>query len=158
MKYPERRVMPNSNELFNLADYLAANPGKKLGVTDYLHAVFKMGALPNDVLLSFVKFFWPALDVVDGRIYLSESFDSVKYSEYLANGRGLDEVQLWLNLTEITGIFEDVDIDDALEIASIITKIWNEKIRSEIGAIEDSARVIFEEDEGEVFVTIDRTV
>lgn len=150
--------MPDNNELFNLADYVAANPDKKLNVTDYLHAVFKMGALPIDVLLSFVKFFWPALDVVDGRIYLSESFDSVKYSEHLANGRGLDEVQLWLNLTEITGIFEDVDINDALEIASIIAKIWNEKIRSEIGSIKDSARVIFEEDEGEVFVTIDRTM
>lgn len=149
--------MSNNSELFNFDDYIASNPGKKLGVTDYLHAVFKMGALPIDVLLSFVRFFWPALEVVNGRIYLSESFDLAKHSEYLASGRDLDEVQLWLNLTEITGIFENVDIDDALEIASIIAQVWNEKIRSEIGSIEDFARVIFEKDEGEVFVTIDRT-
>ena len=148
--------MSNDNEIFTLSDFLAANPGKKLGVSDYLHAVFKIGALPIDVLLSFVRFFWPAFDVVDGRIYLSESFDSAKKSEYLADGKDLNEVQLWLNLTEITGIFEDIELGDAQKIATIIAQIWNGKILSEIGNVEDSARVIFEEDEGEVFVTIDR--
>lgn len=148
--------MSNNNELFNLSDFLAANPGKKLGASDYLYAVFKVGALPVDVLLSFVQFFWPAFKVVDGRIYLSDSFDSTKYFEYMVDGREQNEVQFWLNLTEITGIFEDIDLENAQEVATIIAQIWNGKIRSELGDIEDYARVILEEDEGEVFVTIDR--
>lgn len=148
--------MSNTNELFSLSDFLKANPKKNLGVSDYLHAVFKLGSLPIDVFLSFVRFFWPKYKIIDGRLYLSDSFESTKYSEYLADNKNMDEIQFWLNLTEVTSIFEGVEFDDAKEAAVILAQIWNEKIRSEMGDIKDSARVVFEESEGEVFVTIDR--
>jgi hypothetical protein len=142
-------------KFFTLAQFIAANPGKKLYSVDYLHAAFKLLQLPSDVALSFAKFFVPKFTVVDALIFLDEVFDLTKYQSYLSDGRTKEEAQFWLNLLEITGIFNDnLSEEEAVRLASSVVYIWNLKIAHEFSGSTSKARVIHDRAEGEVFVTI----
>uniref|UniRef100_UPI0039C94785 hypothetical protein n=1 Tax=Leptospira interrogans TaxID=173 RepID=UPI0039C94785 len=69
---------------FTFADFLTANQNKKLGQFDYLHAIFTLSELPADLIKSFSQLFWPNYKLVDGFIFLEETFDQVRYEKYFA--------------------------------------------------------------------------
>jgi hypothetical protein len=147
--------MNDNNYLFSLTDFLSANPEKQLGSIDYLHAVFKLAPLPTDLIFCFTKLFIPEFKLIDGFVFLEEFFDYNTYNSYLLEGKSKSEVQLWLNLIEVTGIFEALDFEDATQLASLITQMWNWKLDNNTTKGLGRARVIYDEEEGEVFITID---
>lgn len=64
------------------------------------------------------------------------------------------KTQFWVNLLEITGVFDKLSFDQAMEVAVIVSESWNSKILKEFGAEHALARYILDEDTGEIFVTI----
>lgn len=145
--------MANENNLFSLEDFLAANQAKKLGSLDYLHAIFKLAGLPIDLVFCFIKLLAPKFKVVNGLVFLSETFDVDIYNRYISDGES--EIQLWINLVEVTGVFEEIEEHDAIRLADEIVKIWNLKLVSDDIHGIGRARVIHNKEDGEVFVTID---
>ena len=59
-----------------------------------------------------------------------------------------------MNLLEITGVFDELPTEQAMEVALVISESWNSKIFKEFGAGYAVARRIYDEETGEVFVTI----
>lgn len=147
--------MDNEN-LFSLDEFLSVNQPKKLSEVDYLHAIFKLAGLPIDLLLCFIKLLMPEFKVFDGLVFLNTSFDLNAYKIYLLEGKSIGEIQLWINLVEITGVFEDIEEDDAVQLANAIVDIWNLQLDKDIIGL-GKARVIHSKEEGEVFVTIDQS-
>jgi hypothetical protein len=146
-----------SREVFSLSRFLAANPDKNLSSIDYLHAVFKLYELPDDFLLCMARLFSPDFIIVDGLVFLSEKFELDTYKKCLDEGKSPSEIQLWLNLIEVTGLFEGIEVENALSLAHSIETMWNQKIRShDDNEAKGVARVIYEKDDGEIFVTIDQ--
>lgn len=86
---------------------------------------------------------------------MSESFDLEVYNNYLSEGKSKKEIQFWLNLIEITSVFDGISIDDSVKLAISVTQMWNLKLNSEIPMDESKARVIHDKEEDEVFITID---
>jgi len=146
-----------NKNLFSLKEFLLANQPKKLSEIDYIHALYKLIDLPIDLLFCFIKLLMPEFKVVDGLVFLSESFDSNTYKTYLSEDKSNSETQLWINLIEITGVFEEIDEDDAIRLANAIADMWNLKLESNVVSGLGNARVIHDKEEGEVFVTIDQT-
>ncbi len=149
--------MSKENNLFSLEDFLSANPVKSLGAIDYLHALFKLADLPIDLVFCFIKLLIPEFKLIDGLVFLSESFEADTYDRYLLEGKSTSEIQLWINLVEVTGVFEGIDEQDAIRLANAIVDAWNLKLGSEAVQAAGSARVIHDKEEGEIFVTIDQS-
>lgn len=144
----------SSGKSFDFKSFVAANPGRRISALDYLHAVYRFEGLSDDFVLLFAKMFWPDLKVVEGLVYLSHMFDLERYQELLNEGRKASEVQFWMNLTEITWVFDELSSDDAMIIAKALSKTWNAKMASDFGEISTPARAIHDDETGEVFVTI----
>lgn len=148
--------MAKENNLFSLEDFLSQNSAKSLGEIDYIHALFKLADLPIDLVFCFIKLLMPEFKLIDGLVFLSESFETDTYNRYLLEGKSTSETQLWINLVEVTGVFEEIYEQDAIRLANTIVDMWNLKLGSESGQGAGSARLIHDKEEGEVFVTIDQ--
>jgi len=147
--------MITKSEVFSYEEFVKANAEKRVGELEYIHGIFKLANLPLDIVFALASLFSPKLDIEDGRLFLSERFDRDKYFQYLSEGKSKRESQLWLNLIEISGIFEDMDFDLAIQLGNLISDMWNAKIKCNGMENFGHARVIIEEEYGEVFVTID---
>jgi len=144
----------SDNKSFNFKSFVLANNGRSISCFDYLHAVYKSHRLTADFIFCFAKLFWPDFKVIDGLIFISELFDEGRYRDLLNENRNSTEVQFWMNLLEITGLFDELTPDEAISFAEIISASWNSKLKYEFGTISVPARVIHDDDTGEVFVTI----
>ncbi|NQY51853.1 MAG: hypothetical protein HRT91_04115 [Piscirickettsiaceae bacterium] len=102
--------MNNNKKLFSLEDFLNAynkfDPTNNLGSTDYIYALFKLSNLPIDLTLCYIKLLTPKFRVVDGLIFLDETFNIHTYNEYPSKGLSKNEIQYWINIPAITDILE----------------------------------------------------
>ncbi|MEJ0002744.1 MAG: hypothetical protein WDN30_02810 [Pararobbsia sp.] len=92
----------------------------------------------------------------DNVVVIAEWFDEARYQEYRSNGMEPDQAQAWINMVELTEIFQGISFDKAKELAVFIASLWNEHIKQRFPNEPITASVILEEDSGEVFVTIGR--
>ena len=119
-----------------------------------MHTIYKAHGLAVDFILYFAKLFWPDFKVLDGLVYLSELFEPERYRNLLGEGRNSTEVQYWMNLLEVTGLFDELSTGDAMFIAEALATNWNSKMAAEFGSVMTLARAIRDDETGEVFVTI----
>jgi len=140
------------NLLFNFEEFIVANRPCKVSKFDYLHAVYKSQNLHEDFIVCFCKLMWPDFKSVDGVIFVSELFNEEYYQELRASDKPITEIQFWVNLLEITGIFDEISTEQALLIAKIIVESWNVKLKSEYGIA--LARWLRDEETNEVFITL----
>lgn len=139
---------------FDYESFAAANIGHQVSTIDYLQVMYKAQNLPPDFVLCFAKLFWPEFKVVDGRVFVAELFDAGVYRDHLSNGQSQAAAQFWLNLLEVTGVFDGLSNEQAIGVAELLTKCWNAKLHDEFDGPYELARVIEDKDTGEIFVVI----
>jgi hypothetical protein len=142
------------NKPFDFASFHAANKERNVSGLDYLHAVYKTQNLPADFVLWLSKLFKPDLKLLGGMAFVTELFDEARYQELLGNGQRPDQAQYWLNLLEITGLFDNLTVEQASTLAERIAESWNLALTNQFGVEQALARVIVDGDTDEVFVTI----
>jgi hypothetical protein len=151
MKFQRGNEMTVEN--WKYEDFVKANGGK-FSVLDFIHAVFAKISLPQDLTLCMSRFFSPQMVRFDGIIVAEEWFDEARYKDYRNSGMSPRQAQSWINMVEITDIFQGISFDNAKNLASLIVKLWDSQISLNFPGEEVKARMIFESDLGEVFVTI----
>ncbi len=144
----------SDNRPFDFASFVSANVGRVVSGCDYLRAVYKFHGLSGDFILWFAKLFWPDFKIIDGMVFIAELFDSEHYQSLLDDGRSSAEAQFWMNLLEITGLFDDLSADQAMSVAKAFTASWNSKLVSDFGVAAVLARAIYDDDTGEIFATV----
>ncbi|MEF1257096.1 hypothetical protein [Vibrio sp. M260112] len=142
------------NKPFDFAMFVSANVERRVSGFDYLHAAYKSQELAADFIVWFARLFCPDFKTVDGTVFIAELFDTEHYQELLRNGHSFTQAQYWLNLLEITGLFDDLSTDQAIKFAESLADSWNSKLTKEFGRVSAPARAIYDEETGEVFVTI----
>lgn len=142
------------NKPFNFVAFVSANEGKSVSGFDYLHAIYTSQSLPPDFIVWMAKLYCPEFKVVNGIVFISEIFDDDRYQSLLRDGRSPTEVQFWMNLLEITGLFDDLSCSQAMVIAESLATSWNLKLSAEFGNDSALARAVHDSGTGEVFVTI----
>jgi hypothetical protein len=136
------------------ARFVQVNSPKPVSGIDYVRSIYKAFELPDDFVLWFARLFLPDFVVVEGRMFVAELFDRARFDELRRAGHSDVSAQFWINLLEITGLFDDMSCSEAIEFAERLTKSWNGKLESDYGESPDRARVIHDESKGEVFVVI----
>lgn len=151
-KFPEARM---SDTQFDFASFVSANAENEVSGFDYLHAIYRTENLPADFILWFAKLFWPEFTTTDGMVFVSEVFDARRYQDLLNEGHGYKNSQFWMNLLEVTGLFDQLSTVQAMIVAESLANSWNSKLQKEGVFSVGLARAICDEKTGEVYVTID---
>ncbi|WP_109484167.1 hypothetical protein [Paraburkholderia sp. C35] len=140
-------------ENWKYEDFVKANNGK-FSVLDFIHAVSAKVTLPQDFALCMGSLFAPDLAKFDNVIVITEWFDEARFQEYRSDGMSAEQAQAWVNMVELTDIFQGISFDKAKELAEFIVRLWNERIGHKFPKEAAVARVILEVTSEEVFVTI----
>lgn len=140
--------------MFSKLEFIEANKTKKTNTLDYLHALYKFESIHIDLLKSMSELFNPPFIVRDNNIFLKEVFDENKYAELITRQYSNSEISYWINLIEITSIFEGIDSQDAITFGKDIVNVWNNKIRHEYPTKNVKAKLIYDQDTEEVYITI----
>ncbi|WP_040508356.1 hypothetical protein [Leptospira wolffii] len=139
---------------FDFASFVSANSSHYVSGFDYLQIVYKSNSLHTDFIFWFSKLFWPDFKIIDGKVFLQELFDQKYYDELIGAGENDDDIQFWMNLLELTGLFDDLPLGQAIDVSKSLVQCWNSKLSID-GIVSVRARAIFEEDTEELFITID---
>jgi len=134
--------------------FLKANEGRSLSKFEYLYMVMRTNTISNDFYLFFSKLFHPTIVVKEGGYFIEENFDNDRYQECIALGQTGSEVASWLNLVEITALFEDMSYEEAGAFSNVISDCWNATLAREFPESGFISKVLFEEELGEVYVTL----
>lgn len=139
---------------FSYADFTAANHDKTVSGYDYLCNVSQSQKLPPDYFYWMAKLYRPDFIVIDGIVFVKEIFDAGNYEELILAGESVKNIQFWLNLLEITGMFPMLSMTQAESVAQAVSATWNDKIKLEFGDGMGLSRVILDSATDEVFVVI----
>jgi hypothetical protein len=150
-----QRVNEMTIENWKYDNFVEANSGR-FSTLDFIHAVFSKVALPQDFALCMGHLFAPQMVMFDDVVVIAEWFDEARYQEYRRNGMKPDQAQAWINMVELTEIFQGISFGKAKKLAVFIAGSWNERIREKFPDEPTTASVISEGDSEEVFVTIGR--
>lgn len=128
--------------------------GKPLGPADYVHLAFNRFQVPGDLLISVLALAFPTLACVEATYLVTEIGAVDKFQTYRAQGMGVLKAQYWANLFLVSGLFEPCGFDRELEFAHAIARGWRFVLAELPDLPRDSVRVIHDESESEVFVTL----
>ncbi|MEE4100778.1 hypothetical protein [Pseudomonas viridiflava] len=141
-------------EPFDFASFRADNAHHLVSGFDYIHAVHHTQRLSADFALCMAKLYWPEFVRVDGWIFVKETFDEAYYLSLLESDNSPAKNQFWMNLLEVTGLFENLSMPQSTVVANALAGSWNAKLASESGPSFAQARAIVDDEGCEVFVTI----
>ncbi|MGE8502324.1 MAG: hypothetical protein ACN6P1_08855 [Pseudomonas sp.] len=146
----------NSDQPFSFIDFKKHNNDPAISGIDYVHAVYATTPLHFDLLIHYAQLFSPDMTVMDGRVFIRELYDENRHHALLESTEDADHAQYWMNLLEITGLFDDLTTEQAIALARIMSQSWNNKLLTEYGSSYGEARYIYDADSDEVFVTLAR--
>jgi len=136
------------------AAFIKVNEGRSLSKFEYLYMVMRTNTISNDFYLFFSRLFHPNVVVKEGSYFIEENFDGDRYQEYIAQGQTSSEVAEWLNLVEITALFEDMSYEEAGALSMVVSDCWNATLVREFPESGFISKVIFEEEFGGIYVTL----
>lgn len=142
------------SKLFSFEAFRDANPGKTLGGYDYLQVISAVAELPADFIVRFSRLFSPRFILVEGNVFIDSLFDAQRYEELRRIGKSSEEAQFWMNLLEVTGLFDQLTVTQAKEVAEAIVDAWNMRLDKEFPQSMHKARFIHDQETNEVFVVI----
>ena len=144
----------DSIKSFDYSSFVDANKGHAVTGIDYVRAIYVNHELASDFIVWFARFLWPSFNILNDKVFVTELFDPEMFERHLSLSKNLEEAQFWMNLLEITGVFDELPSEQAWEVALIVSESWNAKIVKEFGVEYAVARHFYDEETGEVFVTI----
>ncbi|PHN57465.1 hypothetical protein AO275_04795 [Pseudomonas viridiflava] len=139
---------------YDVASFRADNAHHPVSGFDYIHAIHHTQRLPADFALWMAKLYWPEFIRVDDWVFVKENFDEAYYHSLLESDNSPAKNQFWMNLLEVTGIFENLSVPEAKVVANALAGSWNAKLTSEFGPSFAQARAIVDDEGCEVFVSI----
>ena len=115
-----QKVRMSNSKSFGYDSFKLINTGKDVSGIDYLHAVYKSYGLDADFVLYIANLFWPKFKAIDNIIFIEELFDTMRYHDFITDELNAKEIQYWINLLEITGLFDDLSTNQAKVVADAI--------------------------------------
>ena len=138
--------------MFAKSKFLDVN--KESNSIDYLHGCLKFGDVHQDFLYEFVKFICPEFLIYEGKVYFKETFSEAKYENLKSTGRTGAEVQYWLNLVELTSVFENYSFEFVSSIGREIENNWQRVLDTSFPDSGTKVKLLVNEKDFEVLVTL----
>ncbi|MEP5759436.1 MAG: hypothetical protein ABJ327_09095 [Litoreibacter sp.] len=145
-----------SESLSDYENWVNANSPNKFSLFDYLHGILKTKDIEPDLIVAFLKVFWPEFYCIDGFIFLKEEFQEGKYVDLVKQGTSEKDIEYWMNLVSVDGLFDSATFEQSKYIAHQMAEIWKSKLQSDFTDKEFIVECLTEEDEVYVVFHQDR--
>jgi hypothetical protein len=110
---------------------------------DYLRGNLVTEEVESDVIVAVFELLLPRFVEVENMVFLEEEFSENKLSD-LSRGRSNKEIEYWMNLLNISSLFESVQKSVIQEMALSIKASWLARLRDtfpnkvfEVNLVED---------------------
>lgn len=150
-------------QLQNLPDYEAwrkINPNKEFSLTDYVYGVHQAQQLHPDFFVALIELMWPTFVEIDKQIFLGQAFSTARYEQLQATVSHPREVEYWINLTILDGLFESKGKfypDHAEYILCSIAEMWKVKLQKVYPEKSFTFFVIKDSESGDFGITFNQT-
>ncbi len=118
----------------SLSDYeswVESNSPEKFTLFDYIHGILSTKDIELDIVFAILKFFWPEFCNVNGLVFLQEEYSESKYRELIQQGYSGKDLEYWMNLTSIDGLFDKATFEQSKYLGRQITSIWESKLEKD---------------------------
>lgn len=119
-----------------LPDYQAwkdVNSDKEFSLTDYVYGIHQKHQLHPDFFVALMELMWPKFVEIDNHIFLKQAFNTARYEQLRATINYPSEVEYWMNLTVLDGLFESSKggfyRDHAEYVLSSIAEMWESRLQ-----------------------------
>jgi hypothetical protein len=136
-----------------------ANAGHEVSRLDYASNMLRGHLTHADGVLAVAAFFWPEFRLVDGLVLIDALYTDGRLAELRAQGLEEHEVEFWMNLFSVDGFFEGLpgdSVQHAEALAETIANSWNAKAATQFPEGEVRARILRDDDVGDIAVTLER--
>lgn len=120
-----------SKDLLDYEKWISANSSTEFSLFDYLHGIFSTKSLEPDLAIAFLNFFWPEFLCVGDLVFLKEEFSEKRYNNLINQGDGGKNLEYWMNIISISGVFESATFDQSKYICCHLSEIWKIKLEKE---------------------------
>lgn len=121
---------------------------------EYVYMLREDLGIHDDFLAGVVALFDPEIIEYECGLFIGENFTSRRYEKSLQNGTEPSEVSYWLNMVELTSFLGDVSYEYAVKVGEVVRCCWASKLEKTYPDSGFEARLLREEELGEVWVTL----
>jgi len=139
--------------VFSIEEFKSVNTN--VNVFDYIHAVFSNENIAADLVLAIDSIFRPNFKVVNGVLFVEELYSPEKHEFLESANKSNSEISYWVNLIDLTSVFEGVDFKLVLSIAEKIKASWNTELSRSYFGCNVQAALIEEVELGEIYLTLE---
>lgn len=118
--------MKAGRDFFSYQSFIATNPGSTS--FDYLHGLASQIGLSPEDFNAISMVLAPELIEVDDLVFVKELFYENKYRNILEKGYRGEEIQYWMNLLDITSLFEGLPVARLSKTTEAIIAGWHAKL------------------------------
>ncbi|EMI5490788.1 hypothetical protein REJ26_001892 [Providencia stuartii] len=141
---------------FSISNFKNKETGEKLDHFGYVHIIYNHTNIPEDLIFSMIEIISPTFKVVDNMLFIDNLFSQRKYDEHLSSGISKEKTQFWLNLVDISSVFDILEYEETIIVAEKLVHCWNLKIKGENLQAFGQARILRDDSETEVLITVDQ--
>ncbi|WP_369742319.1 hypothetical protein AB8S08_07100 [Pseudidiomarina sp. PP-1MA] len=139
--------------MFSIEEFKSVNTN--VNVFDYIHALFSNENVAPDLVLAIDSIFRPKFKEVHGVLFVEELYSSDKHESLEKANKSNGEISYWVNLIDLTSVFEGVDFQVVLSIAEKIKTSWNKELNRDYCGYNAQACLIKEEESREIYLTLE---
>lgn len=121
---------------------------------DYVYMLRDELGIDDDCLAAVVALFDPGIIKYQSGLFVEENFTLRQYEESIENGTDPSKIPYWLNMVELTSFLGDVSYEYAVNVGEVVRCCWASKLEKTYPDSGFEARLLREEELGEVWVTL----
>ncbi|MBR9908487.1 MAG: hypothetical protein GYB30_10645 [Gammaproteobacteria bacterium] len=139
--------------MFSIEEFKSVNTN--VNVFDYIHALYSNEKIAADLVLAIDSIFRPKFKAVHGILFVEELYSSEKHESLENANKSNSEISYWVNLIDLTSVFEGVDFKVVLSIAEKMKASWNTELNRGYSGYNVQASLIAEAEPGEIYLTLE---
>jgi hypothetical protein len=139
--------------VFSIEEFKSVNTN--VNVFDYIHALYSNEKIAADLVLAIDSIFRPKFKAVHGILFVEELYSSEKHESLENANKSNSEISYWVNLIDLTSVFEGVDFKVVLSIAEKMKASWNTELNRGYSGYNVQASLIAEAEPGEIYLTLE---
>lgn len=143
--------MNRKQTFFSYCEFTSVNANASS--IDYAHALAHHAGMEPADLVALCNIAFPPFVESGGGVFLKESFVDKTFDRYKVEGKSEKEIQYWMNLLYLSGVFEGYSADRLQPLADLIAHSWEAKLRAEFPSRIFEVKKLVDSVEDEVAVT-----
>ena len=142
-----------TDKIPNYKEWLTVN-SSRFSQYDYIHGQITQYDVPADIVTVVSKIVWPEFLILGECIFIKDIFNNDKYQSLVNASYSVRDIEYWMNLVNISGMFGEGNESEAAEFCVILKSTWKIKFMLEHPSLVADVEIV--DDDGDGFIYLCR--